>query len=124
MTEQSDGGGDNFVATLLWLLLGFVAGFALSTKVVIALEIPLGEQSTLNERLLIVALFVGPAFLLVSISNHLERWAARGNFSWARYWTAMFSVAVTVLTLLGMNSVDDLIALADAWKAYNEQRPR
>ncbi|MFD8010738.1 hypothetical protein [Streptomyces sp. NPDC058955] len=109
MTDDNRSGPDGDV---IWGVLGLLAGGVLAFKVLSAMGVREGDRLTLEEIAIGLALFLGPFWALMTAAEHLSKDVAAGRTTAATYWTTMAGLSVTALTLVGITSVDDLLALA------------
>lgn len=108
-------------ATVVWALLGLVAGAALTGKIIVSTGIPVDRPLPFQETVLLLVTFIGPMLLLSSVSNQLAKEADRGSISWATYWTTMAGITVSGLALIGVTSIDDLITIFREWDALDDR---
>ncbi|MGO1025775.1 hypothetical protein ACTOXX_34945 [Streptomyces rubiginosohelvolus] len=110
MAEGSNEGND---ADVVWATVGLVVGGALNAKVFSAMG-AMDRDLAPVEILLLVALLVAPMIGLMTLAKHLHADVVAEKSTKATYWTAMIGISVTSLALVGITSIDDLIALAKA----------
>ncbi|WP_097983000.1 hypothetical protein [Streptomyces sp. f150] len=108
MADDNDEGTD---ADVIWAAVGVMAGGALTVKVFSAMGAMERDLAPV-ETLLFLALFLAPIIGLMIISKHLHADVIAEKSTKATYWTTMIGISVTSLTLVGITSIDDLIAMA------------
>lgn len=109
MTDDNRSGPDG---DLVWGILGTLAGGVLAYKVLSAMGVREGDHLSLEEIVIGLSLLLGPAWALMTAAEHLSKDVAAGKTTAATYWTTMAGLTVTALTLVGVTSIDDLLALA------------
>ncbi|MFF9150479.1 hypothetical protein ACF1BN_37135 [Streptomyces sp. NPDC014861] len=96
---------------VVWGLAGFTAGAGLVLKVVNAMGIQEGDDLTATQILIMIVLLIAPIWVLMTIAERLSAEVTAGKSTEATYWTTMTGLSVTALALVGITSIDDLLAL-------------
>lgn len=99
----------DFADGRIWTLVGLLVGGVLAFKALSALDVRKGEQLSLPEYLIALALFVGPCFALTMISGHLRKNVNVGQSADVAYWAKMTGFSVAALTLASITNVGNLI---------------
>jgi len=94
---------------VMWAVPGGAAGLAAFVKILNGTN--LRETPLLMEAGAFGGLTAGGGALFWHISERLREEVRRGVISYATYWTTMFGITVAVFALLGVTSIDGLLAL-------------
>ncbi|MFJ9924151.1 hypothetical protein ACIRSF_33195 [Streptomyces rubiginosohelvolus] len=108
MAEDGNEGND---VDVVWAAVGFVVGGALTVKVFSAMGAMERDLAPV-EILLLLALLLAPMIGLMTLAKHLHADVVAEKSTKATYWTTMIGISVTSLALVGITSIDDLIAMA------------
>ena len=89
-----------------------MVGAGLAFKVISAMGVQEGEDLTVTEILIMGVLLIAPIWVLMTIAERLSAEVTAGKSTEATYWTTMTGLSVTALALVGITSIDNLLALA------------
>ncbi|MGN3953506.1 hypothetical protein ACGV4K_00080 [Streptomyces sp. WAC8370] len=91
--------------------MSLLVGGVLAFKVLSAMGVREGDDMSPTEIVIMLALGLGPFWIIATAAEHLRKDVATGKITFATYWTTIGGICVAALALVGVTSIDDLVGL-------------